>query len=110
MAVDCGYAANPERIRSQMEGASVMGMTAALHSGVTFENGAAVEGNYNDYEMVRSTNYPLKTHTHIVEHPFSVHASGVGEPGLPPIPPAIANALFHATGVRKRDLPMGVDV
>jgi len=77
---------------------------------VTFENGAAVEGNYNDYEMVRSTNYPLKTHTHIVEHPFSVHASGVGEPGLPPIPPAIANALFHATGVRKRDLPMGVDV
>ncbi len=110
MAVDCGYAANPERIRSQMEGASVMGMTAALHSAVTFENGAAVEGNYNDYEMVRSTNYPLKTHTHIVEHPFSVHASGVGEPGLPPIPPAIANALFHATGVRKRDLPMGVDV
>lgn len=110
MAVDCGYAANPERIRSQMEGASVMGMTAALHSGVTFEDGAAVQSNFNDYEMVRSTNYPSKVHTHIVEHPFSVHASGVGEPGLPPIPPAIANALFHATGVRKRDLPMGESV
>ncbi len=110
MAVDCGYAANPERIRSQMEGAAVMGMTAALHSDVTFQDGAAVQSNYNDYEMVRSTNYPLKVHTHIVENPFSVHASGVGEPGVPPIPPAIANALFHATGVRKRDMPMGVDV
>ena len=93
-----------------MVGAAVMGMTAALHSGVTFENGAAVQSNYKDYEMVRSMNYLLKTHTHIVDHPFSVYASDVGESGLLPIPPAIANALFHATCVRKRDLPMGVDV
>ncbi len=107
MAVDCGFAANLERIRSQMEGSCVMGMTLALHSGVTFENGAVVESNYNDYRMVLSDNFPEKVHTHIVEHPFSVHASGVGEPGVPPVAPAIANAIFNATGKRLRDLPFG---
>ncbi len=107
MAVDCGFAANPERIRSQMEGAAVMGMTLALHSGITFEDGAVVQSNFNDYEMVRSTNYPENVVTHIVEHPFSVHAAGVGEPGVPPIAPAIANAVFNATGKRLRDLPFG---
>ena len=84
-----------------------MGMTLALHSGVTFENGAVVESNYNDYRMVLSDNFPEKVHTHIVEHPFSVHASGVGEPGVPPVAPAIANAIFNATGKRLRDLPFG---
>lgn len=107
LAVDCGFPANPERIRSQMEGAAVMGMTLALYSGVTYENGAVVESNFNDYQMVRSNNFPEKVHTHIVEHPFSVHASGVGEPGVPPIAPAIANAIFNATGKRLRDLPFG---
>lgn len=107
MAVDCGFAANPERIRSQMEGAAVMGMTAALHSGITYKNGAVEQGNFDDYEMVRASNFPETVHTHIVEHPFSVHAAGVGEPGLPPIPPAIANGLFNATGKRIRDMPMG---
>ncbi|MCY3980704.1 MAG: molybdopterin-dependent oxidoreductase [Alphaproteobacteria bacterium] len=107
MAVDCGFAANPERIRSQMEGAAVQGMTLALYSSVTFENGAAVQSNYHDYPMVRADNFPQKVHTHIVPHPFSVHASGVGEPGVPPVAPAIGNALFHATGKRRRDLPIG---
>jgi len=107
MVVDCGFAANPERIRSQMEGSAVQGMTIALYSGVTFEDGAAVQSNYHDYQMVRSDNFPEKVHTHIVPHPFSVHASGVGEPGVPPVAPAIANAIFHATGKRIRDLPMG---
>ncbi len=107
LGLDCGFAANPERIRSQMEGACVMGMTTALYSGVHFEDGAAIEANYDTYQMVRSNNFPEKVVTHIVDHPFSVHASGVGEPGVPPIPPAIANAVFHATGKRMRDLPMG---
>ncbi len=110
MAVDCGFAANPERIRSQMEGACVMGMTLALYSGVSYENGAVVQSNFNDYKMVRADNFPQKVHTHIVEHPFSVHASGVGEPGTPPVAPAIANAVFHATGKRLRDLPWGETV
>jgi isoquinoline 1-oxidoreductase beta subunit len=110
IAIDCGFAANPERIRSQMEGAAVMGMTTALHSAITFENGAVLQHNFNDYPMVMSDNFPQRVVTHIVEHPFSVHAAGVGEPGVPPIAPAIANALFAATGKRIRDLPMGASV
>jgi isoquinoline 1-oxidoreductase beta subunit len=110
MAVDCGFAANPERIRSQLEGAAVMGMTLAQHSAITFEAGAVLESNFHDYEMVRSNNFPEQVTIHIVEHPFSVHASGVGEPGVPPIAPAIANAIFAATGKRLRDLPMGGSV
>ena len=110
MAVDCGFPANPERIRSQMEGACVMGMTLALHSAVTFENGVAVQSNFHDYPMVRSNNYPEQVHTHIVPHPFEVHAAGVGEPGVPPVAPAIANAVFAATGKRLRDMPFGESV
>ncbi len=108
MAIDCGFAANPERIESQMQGAAVMGMTTALHSGITFENGAVVQSNFNDYDTVRSDNYPTVI-THIVPHPFNVHATGVGEPGVPPVPPAIANGLFAATGERRRSLPLGLD-
>ncbi len=110
LAIDCGYAANPERIESQMQGAAVMGMTLALHSGITYRDGAVEQGNYYDYDVSRSDNYPRNVVTHIVPHPFSVHSTGVGEPGVPPVAPAIANALFHATGKRKRDLPMGVEV
>jgi isoquinoline 1-oxidoreductase beta subunit len=110
IAVDCGFPANPERIRSQMEGAAVMGMTLALHSAITFEDGAVMQSNFHDYEMVRSDNFPQKVVTHIVAHPFSVHAAGVGEPGVPPIAPAIANGIFAATGNRLRDLPFGPTV
>ncbi len=106
-AIDCGFAANPERIRSQIEGAAVMGMTTALYSGLTYESGTVQESNFDTYQMVTANNFPEKVHTHIVEHPFSVHASGVGEPGLPPIPPAIGNAIFNAVGKRVRDLPIG---
>ncbi|MEL7467811.1 MAG: molybdopterin cofactor-binding domain-containing protein [Pseudomonadota bacterium] len=107
MAIDCGFAANPERIESQLQGAAVQGMTAALYSAITYENGAVEQANYDTYEMVRSDNFPLKVNVHIVPHPFSVHASGVGEPGVPPVAPAIGNALFHATGKRFRDIPFG---
>jgi len=107
LAIDCGFVANPERIRSQLEGAAVMGMTLALYSGIDYENGVSQNRNFDTYQMVRSTNHPENVHVHIVEHPFSVHAAGVGEPGLPPIAPAIANAIFKATGKRLRDMPFG---
>ncbi|MEZ5824945.1 MAG: molybdopterin cofactor-binding domain-containing protein [Geminicoccaceae bacterium] len=110
LAIDCGYAANPERIRSQLEGAAVQGMTIALKSGITFENGAVVESNFHDYDVVRADNFPMEVHTHIVDHPFEVHASGVGEPGVPPMAPAIANAIFNATGKRLRELPFGEEI
>ncbi len=106
VAVDCGFAANPERIRSQMQGACVFGMSTALYSGLTFENGEVQEGNFNDYQMVRSDNFPEVVHTHIVPHPFSVHATGVGEPGVPPFIPALTNAIFNASGRRIRNLPI----
>lgn len=109
IAIDCGFAANPERIESQIQGAGVQGMTIALHSAVTFEDGAAVQSNYHDYQMVRSDNFPV-VKVHVVEHPFSVHASGVGEPGVPPVAPAIGNAVFHASGKRFRDIPFGETV
>ena len=106
-AIDCGFAANPERIRSQIEGAAVMGMTLALNSAITFENGAVQQSNYSDYDVVRCNNFPELVVTHIVPHPFSVHASGVGEPGVPPFAPALCNAIFNATGKRIRELPIG---
>jgi isoquinoline 1-oxidoreductase beta subunit len=84
-----------------------MGMTAALNSAITFENGRVQQSNFHDYEMVRSDNFPSVVYTHIVEHPFSVHASGVGEPAVPPFPPALYNAIFNATGKRIRALPLG---
>jgi isoquinoline 1-oxidoreductase beta subunit len=105
-AIDCGFAANPERIRAQIEGAAVMGMTIALKSGITYEKGRVVESNFNDYDVVRSDNYP-QVHTYIVPHPFSVHAAGVGEPAVPPFAPALYNAIFNATGKRFRSLPLG---
>ncbi|WP_193183639.1 xanthine dehydrogenase family protein molybdopterin-binding subunit [Nisaea sediminum] len=107
VAIDCGYVANPERVRSQVQGACVFGMSAAMHGGVTFENGAVVESNFHDYRMARANDFPLAVQTHIVEHPFEVHATGVGEPGVPPFLPALTNAIFNATGKRIRDLPIG---
>jgi len=106
VAIDCGFVANPERVQSQMQGACVFGMTAAMYSGITLENGAVVESNFHDYEMVRSDAFPQVVHTHIVEHPFAVHATGVGEPGVPPFLPALTNAIFNATGKRIRNLPI----
>ena len=107
VAIDCGFVANPERVRSQMQGACVFGMTAAMYSGITLENGAVQQSNFHDYDMVRSSNFPQVVHTHIVEHPFAVHATGVGEPGVPPFLPALSNAIFNATGKRIRNLPIG---
>jgi len=106
-AIDCGFPANPERIRSQIEGAAVMGMTIAMKSAITYDKGRVQQSNYNDYDVVRCDNFPELVVTHIIPHPFSVHASGVGEPGVPPFAPALYNAIFNATGKRIRALPLG---
>ncbi len=106
-AIDCGFCVNPERVRSQMEGSAVMGHSIALNSALTLVNGAVEEGNYDTYEVARMNNYPQNVTTHIVEHPFEVPASGVGEPGVPPYAPALYNAIFAATGKRARNMPLG---
>ncbi|MGB7236275.1 MAG: molybdopterin cofactor-binding domain-containing protein, partial [Rhodococcus sp. (in: high G+C Gram-positive bacteria)] len=107
VAVDAGFIANPERVRSQMQGACVFGMSAAMYQGIEFENGEVVNSNFHDYEMVRSDNFPEEVHTHLVDHPFEVHATGIGEPGVPPFLPAFTNAIFNASGKRIRNLPIG---
>jgi isoquinoline 1-oxidoreductase beta subunit len=106
-AIDCGFHVNPERIRSQVEGAAVMGMSNALYSGITFKKGAVEQSNYFDYNVTRISNFPQKVDVHIIETPETTHAGGVGEPGVPPFAPALANAIFAATGKRLRNLPMG---
>jgi isoquinoline 1-oxidoreductase beta subunit len=106
MGVDCGFPANPERIESQMQGAAVQGMTIAFNSGITFKDGRAEQTNFGDYDVVRIDNYPEEVYVHVVPHKFETHATGVGEPGVPPIAPAIVNAIFNATGKRLRHLPI----
>lgn len=90
-----------------MQGAAVFGMTAAMHSAITYDGGAVQESNFHDYQMVRSDNFPETVHVHIVEHPFSSHAMGVGEPGVPPFVAALVNAVANASGKRIRNLPIG---
>jgi isoquinoline 1-oxidoreductase beta subunit len=109
-AVDCGFCINPERVRAQMEGAAVMGMTMALYSGLKYVKGKVEQSNFHDYPMSRMDRYPENVHTAIVDHPFEVHATGVGEPGVPPFAPALANAIFLATGKRLRSIPFGEKV
>jgi len=106
-AIDCGFAVNPERIRSQIEGAAVMGLTLARYGEITFKNGRVEQVNFNDFQLVRIDESPTETRVHIVEHGIDVPASGVGEPGVPPFAPALCNAIFAATGKRIRRLPIG---
>ena len=109
-AMDCGFYVNPERIRSQVEGAAVMGMSHALYSGITFKNGAVEQSNFYDFEIARMSNFPQVVDVHLVEPQPGRNAAGVGEPGLPPFAPALANAVFAATGKRLRTMPMGEKV
>jgi isoquinoline 1-oxidoreductase beta subunit len=106
-AVDCGYCVHPERVRSQMEGAAVMGLTLAKYGDITLKDGAVQQSNFNDYQLVRIGESPTETRVHIVPHGLEVPPSGVGEPGVPPFAPALCNAIFAATGKRIRQLPIG---
>ncbi len=108
--IDCGLYVNPERIRAQLEGAAVMGMSNALYSGITFKKGAVEQSNYTDYQVARMSNFPQKVNVDIIDAPYGTHASGVGEPGVPVFAPALANAIFVASGKRLRNMPMGEKV
>ena len=107
IAIDCGPQVNPERIRSQMEGAVVMGMGLALTSEITFKNGRAQQNNFDGYEITRIDAAPKSINVHLLPmSDYSHPLGGVGEPGVPPVAPAIANAIFAATGRRIRQLPI----
>lgn len=102
-AIDCGFAVNPAGIRQQMESAVVFGLSAALHGGVDIVDGQVQQGNFHDQPIVRLTEAPR---VECLILPSTEHPEGVGEPGLPPIAPAVANALFALTGQRLRSLPL----
>jgi isoquinoline 1-oxidoreductase beta subunit len=102
-ALDCGLVLNRDNVINQMEGAAVFGMSIALHGKITAKDGAIEQSNFHDYTMTRMHEVPPIDIT-IVENDEA--ATGVGEPGVPPIAPAIANAIFNATGKRYRTLPL----
>ena len=101
-AIDCGPIVNPDTVRGQMEGGIVFGLTAALYGEITFANGRVQQRNFHDYKMLRMDEMPV-VEAHIV--PSTEKMGGVGEPGVPPVAPAVANALFALTGKRIRRLP-----
>ena len=103
-AVDCGPVVNPAIVESQMQGAIVYGLTAALYGEITIDKGRVVQGNFDRYEMLRMNEMPV-VEVHIV--PSTEAQGGVGEPGTPPIAAAVCNAIFAATGKRIRKLPIG---
>ena len=103
-AVDCGPAVNPGQIEQQMLGGIVFGLSAALYGEITIAGGRVVQGNFDTYPVVRMPEAPV-VEVHIVESTDKI--GGTGEPGVPPIAPAVCNAIFAATGKRVRKLPIG---
>ncbi|MEZ5704743.1 MAG: xanthine dehydrogenase family protein molybdopterin-binding subunit [Burkholderiaceae bacterium] len=101
-AVDCGMTVNPTIIERQIEGAIVYGLSAALYGKITLKDGRVEQSNFHDYPVLRANEMP-KVEVHIVAS--TEKPGGIGEPGTPPIAPAVANALFAATGKRLRSLP-----
>ena len=106
IAVDCGPQINPERIRSQFEGACVMGLGNAVLGEISFKDGKVQQDNFHMYEVARMSLAPKVVAVHLVTPPGTVPLGGVGEPGVPPIAPALCNAIFAATGKRIRSLPV----
>lgn len=104
-AIDCGMVVNPDTVRAQVEGGIVYGLTAALKGRISIEAGKVKESNFHDYPMLRMDEMPV-IDVHII--PSRFEPGGVGEPATPPIAPAVANAVFAATGQRVRSLPIRV--
>jgi isoquinoline 1-oxidoreductase beta subunit len=102
-AIDCGPVVNPDTVRAQLESGVVFGLTAALYGEITFEKGRVKQRNFHDYPMLRMHEMP-EVEAHIV--PSTEKMGGVGEPGVPPVAPALANAIFALTGKRIRRLPI----
>jgi isoquinoline 1-oxidoreductase beta subunit len=102
-AVDCGVVVNPDTVRAQIMGGCLMGLSAALKEAVAFGDGGARSSNFGDYRILRNSEAPA-VEVHIVDS--DEKPGGIGEPGVPPIAPAVANAFFALTGTRLRDLPL----
>jgi len=101
-AIDCGTVVNPLNLEAQMQSGIAYGLSAALHGEITLENGRVEQGNFNGYRVLRMNEMP-KVEVHAIES--GAKMGGAGEPGTPPIAPAVANAVFALTGKRLRELP-----
>ena len=107
VAVDCGATVNPDRVRAQMEGATVMGVGVATLGEISYRGGRVEQNNFDSYQVPRITEAPRDIRVHIIPGgDYGRPMGGVGEPGVPPIPPALCNAIFAATGKRIRRLPI----
>ncbi len=107
IAVDCGPTVNPDRVRAQMEGAVVMGVGVATLGEISFKGGRVEQNNFDSYQVTRMPEAPREIRVHIIPNSdYTKPMGGVGEPGVPPIPPALCNAIFAATGKRIRRLPI----
>ena len=105
VAADAGFIANPDRVKAQFEGATIMGISNALYGEVTFREGRPVQSNFDQYRVARMDVAPREIRVHLVQSDAA--PGGVGEPGVPPVAPALGNAIFAATGRRIRSLPVG---
>jgi isoquinoline 1-oxidoreductase beta subunit len=103
-AIDCGLSVNPDSLKAQLESSVSYGLGAALQSEITFKDGMVQQSNFHDYKVMRMADMP-KVEAHIVQSTEKM--GGVGEPAVPPVAPAVANAIFAATGKRIRSLPIG---
>lgn len=106
IAFDCGPVVNPDRVRSQLEGAVIQGISLATVGEITFKNGRTEQTNFDLYEVTRIDAAPAEIHSHLIPSDYGTPLGGVGEPGLPPVAPALTNAIFAATGKRIRSLPI----
>ncbi len=104
IAMDAGTVVNHERVRAQLEGSVVMGISNAMYGGIAMTHGAAEPSNFRDAKIARIGDVPRRIHTELVAS--TEPPSGVGEPGVPPVGPAIANAIFALTGKRIREIPL----
>ncbi len=107
VAIDCGPQVNPDRVRAQMEGSAIMGVAIATLGEITFKDGRAVQDNFDSFQVTRLNGAPREVHVHMIPAKnWDQPLGGAGEPGLPPIAPALCNAIFAATGKRIRTLPI----
>jgi isoquinoline 1-oxidoreductase beta subunit len=104
-AIDCGRVVNPDGVAAQVESAIVYGLSAALKGAITIAEGRCEQSNFHDFEVLRIDEMPT-VEVHLV--PSSEPPTGIGEPGLPPLAAAVANAIFAATGKRLRRLPIRI--
>ena len=107
VAIDCGPQVNPERIRAQLQGAAIMGLSLATLGEITFKDGRVEQANFDGFEVTRIDAAPREINVHLMPvADYDRPLGGVGEPGVPPIAPALCNAIFAATGKRIRRLPI----